>query len=1105
MTDADDFMDGGDTTIVVKPTIQSGYKAFLEEFAVEQIDEINAGTTASVIIPYSALAEAIPEGAENLIDFPEETLDSFTGALADILIIGKSYDTEEEMGELRGKLKREHKVRFIGLPTTKPIRAIRNEDVNQIFCIEGMVRTISEVKSKMVVSVWRCPDCGTLTRVIQEPGSALTKPESCSGCPRRTLRLRESMSIKQDAQLLRIQERPEGLRGGELPQALFVELTDDLCGVLNAGSSVKIVGVLKAYIPAKQDTAFCEQIFIANSIELNHEEYEDLEITDEDKAVIDEIAHHPQVYDRITQSMAPAIYGNDPIKEAIALQLFGGIAKHTKDGSRLRGDINVLIVSDPGQAKSQMLRYVAKLAPRSVLTTGNASTKAGLTATAVKDDFGDGRWTLEAGAMVLADRGCCLYENQAVVTSKGICRIKDIAFGDLVVVHQSGFASVTNIICNGEKPLYRVSVKSGHDMFLTADHKVLTEFGWKEVQDLSRSDYIISPVLYPDLGPFDQNEFNLGKKDERAWSSPWRIIGRLVALFASNKVFYIHGLPHSAGEIYINDDYADILLQSIGIPCIRKGGMVHIPAIWPYMKLAKILAEHLPQKHRDHYFPHVVVVDDAFPDTIKYGIHDIEYWGIAPVYDIQVDHPDHNFWIPGGVVHNCIIDEFDKMNESDRSSLHEAMEQNCYDDQTQVLTNTGWKLFKDVEPTDKVATLNPKYNRVEWHVPYQYIEKPYTGRMVQFKSDEIDLLVTPNHNMYVDIKSPCMFSSYQLIRADAIPDLSILAFITDDPPFRHEVMMFGHDIMYISYTGSVYCVEVENHIIYVRRGDGVPVWCGNTVSVAKAGICATLQARCAVLAAANPQHGRFDPLCGMAEQINMIPSLLSRFDLIFTMTDTPSEDRDIAIANHILNVHEVYGSVAAGTEYDDAMMASVSADIPPDMMRKYIAYARQTVIPVLSKDARGKLLEYYVSLRRLASDSNKPVPVTARQIEALIRLAEASAKVRLSSIITSDDADRVIRIVDACLKCIAYDPETGELDADRIETGQPKSKRDKLKTVMSVLKTMCQTAGTAVMETDFISELTLNHGMDSDTATEMIDQLHRETTIIRNKGRLRPV
>ncbi|MHC1574735.1 MAG: LAGLIDADG family homing endonuclease [Candidatus Methanogasteraceae archaeon] len=234
-----------------------------------------------------------------------------------------------------------------------------------------------------------------------------------------------------------------------------------------------------------------------------------------------------------------------------------------------------------------------------------------------------------------------------------------------------------------------------------------------------------------------------------------------------------------------------------------------------------------------------------------------------------------------------------------------------------------------------------------------------------------------------------------------------------------------------------------------------------TISIAKAGIMATLKSRCSLLGAANPKYGRFDPYEGIAQQIKMAPALLSRFDLIFVLKDEPNVGRDSAIAAHILGAHHagelhahrinVPGSEITQAEVTDAMEV-VTPEIDPDLLRKYVAYAKRKVYPILNDDARDRLIGFYLGLRKQGEDRDSPVPVTARQLEALVRLCEASARIRLSEGITIDDAERVIRIVESCLRQVAYDAETGMFDADIITTGVSKSQRDKIKVLRNIIR-----------------------------------------------------
>jgi replicative DNA helicase Mcm len=632
-------------------------------------------------------------------------------ALADELLVNPGKVLEDVWDAIKngqlirtkdGKEPKGINIRFINLPKKVGIRNIRSDHINTFVSVEGILRKITEVRPRIIEATFRCP-AGHFTRKIQKYGKFI-EPDSCAtdGCSFKKLELVPKLSTFVDSQKLRIQESPEGLRGGEQPQTLDVDVIDDLSGIGTPGDRIIINGILRSQqrmIKGEKSTVF--DIFLeCNSLEFAEKEFEEVEINEQDEDTIKALSEDKRIYEKITHSIAPTIYGSEEVKEAIALQIFGGIAKEMPDGSHLRGDIHVLLIGDPGIAKSQLLRYVVKLSPRAIYTSGQSSTSAGLTATAVKDEFGDGRWTLEAGALVLADMGI------------------------------------------------------------------------------------------------------------------------------------------------------------------------------------------------------------------------------------------------------AAVDEMDKMQKEDRSALHEAMEQ-------------------------------------------------------------------------------------------------------------------------------------------------------QSISVAKAGITATLKSRCALLGAANPKYGRFDMWGDIADQINMPPTLLSRFDLIFIMTDQPEQKRDLAIAEHILKSHGIGELIAQNKktpipgitdEYIKEQLKPIMPEIEPALFRKYVAYAKRSCFPILSTEAKDALIGYYLKLRGIA-EQNKPVPVTARQLEALVRLAEASARIRLSNTIEQHDAERVIHIVDACLRQIAYDARTGSFDIDKIATGISKEKRDIVRVIKDAIRDIGGEGRRA--SKDQVIELVVSKGFSKDKVETGIDMLVR--------------
>ncbi|MCS7129928.1 MAG: minichromosome maintenance protein MCM [Archaeoglobaceae archaeon] len=662
---------------------------FFEKYYSEEINNLafrikSGGDKRAIYVNFIRDLSVFQEGrlGEELIENPDEVLTHAEKGLASSTnIYGVSLEG--------------CKPRFHSLPSTKKImiRDIRSSHISKFIAIEGIIRKVTEVRPRIISAAFKCLNCRNVIQVPQDD-STLRYPYECR-CGSKRFHLIPEKSISIDSQRVKIQEYPENLRGGEQPQSIDVILEGDLTGVINPGDRVIINGIVRAKPRGVQQRMLTHMdLFIeGNSIEMLQQEYEEFEITEKDKEEIMKLARSDDIYEKVVRTIAPSIYGHEDIKLAIALQLFGGVAKKLPDGTEIRGDIHILLVGDPGVAKSQLLKYVHRIAPRSVYTTGKGTTSAGLTATAVRDEI-DGRWTLEAGALVLADKGIAL------------------------------------------------------------------------------------------------------------------------------------------------------------------------------------------------------------------------------------------------------VDEIDKMRKEDRSALHEALEQ-------------------------------------------------------------------------------------------------------------------------------------------------------QTISVAKAGINAILKARCALLAAANPKLGRFDRYSPIAEQIELSPTLLSRFDLIFVMTDEPGEERDKQLASHILNMHQLGEMLEKfkGTNIKEDLKSKISKIEPavdPELFRKYIAFSRN-IFPVLSEEAKQKIEEFYVSLRSRVKE-NSPVPITARQLESIVRLAEASARIRLSDTVSAEDVERVIGVVQRCLAQIAVDPETGDWDIDYAYTGTSKKQRDRIFTIKKIIEELEDLNENGAPEEEIVSKAR-EKGIEESKAREILSKL----------------
>ncbi|TYT64006.1 LAGLIDADG family homing endonuclease [Natrialba swarupiae] len=272
------------------------------------------------------------------------------------------------------------------------------------------------------------------------------------------------------------------------------------------------------------------------------------------------------------------------------------------------------------------------------------------------------------------------------------------------------------------------------------------------------------------------------------------------------------------------------------------------------------------------------------------------------------------------------------------------------------------------------------------------------------------------------------------------------------------------------------------------------------ISVSKAGINATLQSRCSLLGAANPKYGRFDQYEPIGEQIDLEPALISRFDLIFTVTDQPDEEKDRNLAEHILTTNyagelttqrEHMPSLDVSQDEIDEMTETVDPDIDAELLRKYIAFAKQNCHPRMTEEARETIQEFYVDLRSKGADEDAPVPVTARKLEALVRLSEASARVRLSDTVEQADAERVIEIVRTCLQDIGVDPETGEFDADIVEAGTSKSQRDRIKNLKGLIGEIEDEYDDGA-PVDIVLERAEDIGMDHSKAEHEIEKLKQK-------------
>ncbi len=652
---------------------------FIETHYKKEIQKLVSKGRKSLVLDFSELMKFDPKLADELLEEPEETLKAAE------LAIGQ-MDIKEKL-----------KIRITNLPETQKItiREIRAKDIGKLLFFEAIVRQASDIRPQVVNAKFECPSCGATINILQVE-KKFKEPTRCSCGRKGHFRLLSKELV--DAQRLVVEEAAEDLEGGAQPKRLSVFLKEDLVEPkmekrTTPGTKIRAVGIISEVVkplPTGGTSTVFDLVMNANNIELIQEDFSDIDINPEDEEEIKKLAKDPKIYERLTKSLAPSIMGHETIKEALLLQLFGGVRKVKEDGTIVRGDMHILLVGDPGAGKSAMLSFISKSAPKARYLSGKGSSGAGITASVVRDEFLKG-WALEAGALVLANNGI------------------------------------------------------------------------------------------------------------------------------------------------------------------------------------------------------------------------------------------------------CVLDEMDKMTDEDTSALHEGMEQ-------------------------------------------------------------------------------------------------------------------------------------------------------QTITIAKANIQATLTCRTTILAAANPKFGRFDPYKPVAAQIDLPPALINRFDLIFPIRDLPDKRKDEMIAEHVLGQHKD--------------TKCVKPEIPVETLRKYIAYVKQKVKPVLTESAIKEIKDFYVNLRNTETSDGagvKPIPITPRQLEALIRLAESSARVRLSQKITRADAKRAIALLKHCLMQVGIDPETGQIDIDVIQTGMSSSKRSKISMILQLIDAAASKGQKTIPIEDLIADAEERH-IERRQAEEIIERLKREGEIFEPKS-----
>lgn len=396
-----------------KTEIKNRFKNFLRTFVDskghnvyrEKIRQMVEANKESLIIDYNMLASVEQVLAYFLPEAPTEMLQNFDEAAKDVVL--SMYPNYE-------KIVKEIHVRIGELPLIEELRSLRQLHLNQLIRTSGVVTSSTGVLPQLSVIKYDCNKCNFILGPFYQSQNNEVKPGSCPECQSTgPFEINMEQTIYKNYQRITLQESPGKVPAGRLPRSKDAILLDDQVDMCKPGDEIELTGIYHNNYDGSLNVANGFPVF-ATVIQANHITKKDDKmaascLTDEDIKAIIQLSKDERIGERIFASVAPSIYGHEDIKRALALSIFGGEAKNPGGKHKVRGDINVLCCGDPGTAKSQFLKYVEKTAPRVVFTTGQGASAVGLTAYVQRNPISK-EWTLEAGALVLADKGICVID-----------------------------------------------------------------------------------------------------------------------------------------------------------------------------------------------------------------------------------------------------------------------------------------------------------------------------------------------------------------------------------------------------------------------------------------------------------------------------------------------------------------------------------------------------------------------------------------------------------------------------------------------------------------------------------------------------------------------
>lgn len=409
---------------------------------------------ARLVLSIDDMRSFDPDFCTRVLSAPAETVPTLEAALHENLVLldptffEMHPDVEAKIG-LSGKVTSAH---------VTP-RGLSARFLGRVVCVDGIVTKCSLVRPKLLRSVHYCPATNEFKAQVYRDATALRGLPTSMAYPTRdeagnTLVTEYGLSTYRDTQTLSIQEMPEAAPAGQLPRSVDCILDGDMVDRVKPGDRVRLYGIYRALAPRDGGavSGVFRTVLLVNNIAFLGKQAAAPTMTEQDLERIRRLADPtrtsgPKLVSELAKSVAPSIFGHEAIKKAILLVLVGGVEKNLPNGAHLRGDINVLLVGDPSTAKSQLLRFVLKVAPLAISTTGKGSSGVGLTAAVVQDSE-TGERTLQAGAMVLADRGIVCIDEFDKMNDADRVAMHEVMEQQTVTIAKAGVHTSLNARCS---------------------------------------------------------------------------------------------------------------------------------------------------------------------------------------------------------------------------------------------------------------------------------------------------------------------------------------------------------------------------------------------------------------------------------------------------------------------------------------------------------------------------------------------------------------------------------------------------------------------------------------------------------------------------------